>query len=33
MERFGSEKGPVGAVMYTVMNCRFPSMSENFLNM
>jgi len=32
MERFSSEEGPMGAVMYTVMNCRLPSMSENFLN-
>jgi hypothetical protein len=32
MEGSGSEKGPLGAFMYTVMNCRFPSVSENFLN-
>lgn len=32
MEGFGSEKGPVGAFMYTVMNCGFPSVAENFLN-
>jgi hypothetical protein len=32
MEGFGSEKGPVEAFMYTVMNCRFPSVSEKFLN-
>jgi hypothetical protein len=29
MESFGSEEGPMGAVMYTVMNCWLPSISEN----